>query len=98
MQPPNKPPPITVVSSSTSFNSHTDPWACMTSLTPPWTMMTDNAIVAPTTNHQANTFTDATKASHVWITVKRTILNGFCDMHGLDPLGVGQICDRPRNS
>ncbi len=46
------------VNNSTSLTSQRDPWACMTSRIPPWSMMIDKAIVAPTTNHQAKTFTD----------------------------------------
>src|SRR6185437_7913495 len=96
-QPPNNPPPMIVVSSSTSFSSHTDPCACITSLMPPCTRMTANAIVAPTTNHQKNTFTDATESSHVGVAVKGTVLNGFRNVHDLNLIRVGQIGDGARD-
>ena len=57
IQPANNPPPVIVIINSASLRSQTDPCASITSLIPPCSIITDNAIAAPMRNHQRNTLT-----------------------------------------
>lgn len=87
-----------VVINSTSLSSQTDPCACMTSRIPPCSMMTANAIVAPTRNHQRKTLrVETMTGSQFQATIQAAVLDRFGNMHGIETIGTGKIRNRPGN-
>src|SRR5579885_901162 len=97
IQPPSRPPPKIAVRSSTSFTSHNDPWACITSLMPPCSMITDNAISAPTANHQKKMRMEDI-LREVVAPIQAAVLDGLGEMGRQNRFRAGKVGDRARHA